>query len=210
VQNVLKTSKKSDDFFAWFEQAAANNVQAAQLLVELCRTFQNLSGMADQIHTIEHSGDDISHNIYEQLNKVFMPPIDREDIIMITRALDDVLDFIHAAADAIYVYNVQGPNETALGLAQIIVACTEQVAAHIGDLRSRRTMPRLQEAIVELNRLENQADEVLRAGLITLFHQPHDPIQVVAWSKIYELMEEVTDKSEDIADVLRGLVIKHG
>ena len=209
MQNVLKTGKKSDDFFTWFEQAATNNVAAARLLDELCRTFQNPQGMADQIHDLEHAGDDISHHIYEQLNKVFMPPLDREDIITITRALDDVMDFIHAAADAMFVYNVQGPNATAQGLAGVILACTEEVAKHIGDLRGRRTLPRLQEAIVELNRLENQADEILRAGMIRLFHEPHNPAEVLAWSKIYEMMEEVTDKSEDIADVLRGLVIKN-
>lgn len=209
MQNVLKTNKTNGDFFAWFEEAAANNAAAALLLDELCRNYQNPDQMVERIHDLEHKGDDISHRIYEQLNKVFMPPMDREDIIAITRALDDVIDYIHSAADAMYVYNIQQPTPTAQGLAKIIIACTEEVVRHIPELRQRRTMPQLNAAVIELNRLENQADELLRQGLINLFHTPHDPREVVAWSKIYEMMEEVTDKSEDIADVLRGLVIKH-
>jgi predicted phosphate transport protein (TIGR00153 family) len=209
MQNVLKSNKDSNDFFAWFEEAANNNVAAARLFDELCRDYRNPQQMVERIHDLEHHGDDVSHGIYEQLNKVFMPPLDREDIIAITRALDDVIDYIHAAADAMYVYNIQQPTATARELAQIILACTDEVARYIPDLRKRRTLTHLNEAVIELNRLENQADEVLRRGLIELFHTPHDPREALAWSKIYEMMEEVTDKSEDIADVLRGLVIKN-
>ena len=109
MQNVLQSGKKSDDFFNWFEAAAQNNVAAAKLLDELCRNYVDPQGMAERIHDLEHRGDDISHGIYEQLNKVFMPPMDREDIITLTRALDDIMDFIHAAADAMYVYNMPDP-----------------------------------------------------------------------------------------------------
>ncbi|HUS14861.1 MAG TPA: DUF47 family protein [Chloroflexia bacterium] len=209
MQNLLQTGKKSDDFFSSFEEAANNNVAAAKLLDELCREFADPATMAERIHDLEHRGDDISHGIYLQLNKVFMPPLDREDIITLTRALDDVMDFIHSSADAMYVYNVPKPTAIAQALARVIIACTEEVARHIPELRQRRTMPQLQTGIVELNRLENEADELLRQGLVELFHTPNDPTYVMAWSKIYEMMEEVTDKCEDIADVLRGLVIKH-
>jgi uncharacterized protein len=209
VQNVLNNAKKHADFFTWFEEAANNNVAAARLLDELCRNFSAPGQMVERIHDLEHRNDDISHSIYEQLNKVFMPPMDREDIIALTRALDDVMDTIHACADAMYVYNVQEPTPTAQALAKSILACTEEVARYIPDLRQRRSMGHLNEGIIEINRLENQADELLRQGLIELFHSPHPPLEVLTWSRIYEMMEEVTDKSEDIADVLRGLVIKN-
>src|SRR5215213_6956432 len=113
MQNVLRTNKDTNDFFSWFEQAANNNLAAARLLDELCRQYENPQQMVERIHDLEHHGDDISHSIYEQLNKFFMPPLDREDIIAITRALDDVIDYIHGAADAIYVYNIPQPTETA-------------------------------------------------------------------------------------------------
>src|SRR3954447_10404134 len=166
MQNVLRTNKDTNDFFGWFEQAANNNLAAARLLDELCRQYENPQQMVEHIHELEHHGDDISHSIYEQLNKVFMPPLDREDIIAITRALDDVMDFIHASADAMYVYNVRQPTPTAQGLAQIIVSCTEEVARGIPNLRKRSMMPDLNKTVIELNRLENQADELLRGGLI--------------------------------------------
>jgi predicted phosphate transport protein (TIGR00153 family) len=205
----MKPRKPNGDFFGRFEEAAQNNTDAARLLDRLCRDFANAEEMAKQLHDLEHKGDEITHAIYETLNKVFMPPLDREDIIAMTGALDDVIDHIHEAADAMYVYNVKEPTAIASSLATIIVGCTEAVARELPKLRHRRTMRSINEGVIELHRLENQADALLREGAIDLFHNPHDPIQVIAWSRIYETMERVTDKCEDIADVLRGLVIKH-
>jgi predicted phosphate transport protein (TIGR00153 family) len=207
--DTLKPRKSNDEFFGRFEEAARNNVDAAKLLDQLCHDFANAEMTAKQLHDLEHKGDQITHAIYQTLNKVFMPPLDREDIIAITSALDDVMDHIHEAADAMCVYNVKEPTSVASSLASIIVACTEAVATELPKLRQRRTMRSINEGVVELHRLENQADTLLREGVMDLFHHPHDPIQVIAWSRIYETMEQVTDKCEDIADVLRGLVIKH-
>ena len=165
--------------------------------------------MVKQLHELEHKGDGITHAIYETLNNVFIPPLDREDIAAITGALDDVIDHIHEAADAMFVYNVEEPTAVAASLATVIVACTEAVAKELPKLRHRRTMRDINEGVVELHRLENQADALLREGVMDLFHRRQDPIRVIAWSRIYETMERVTDKCEDIADVLRGLVIKH-
>lgn len=205
----LKLRKPSEDFFSWFEQAAHNNVEAAQLLDRLCREFANSDQIVGQLHDLEHKGDEISHAVYKKLNKVFMPPLDREDIIAITIALDDVMDHIHEAGDAMVIYNIQAPTSTARELASVIVACTTEVQKQMPNLRSRRSMRRVEEGIIEIHRLENQADALFRQGTMDLFHKPHDPIQVIAWSRIYETMEQVTDRCEDIADVLRGLVIKH-
>jgi uncharacterized protein Yka (UPF0111/DUF47 family) len=108
------------------------------------------------------------------------------------------------------VYNIKAPTPVALSLATIIVKCTELVAELVPHLRSRPAMKQVQGGVVEVHRLENQADALLRKGIIELFHQPHDPTEIIAWSRIYETMEHVTDDSEEIADVLRGLVIKHG
>ena len=206
---VPKPRKPNGDFFGLFEEAAQNNVEAAKLLDRLCHDFSNAENMVTQLHEREHRGDEITHSIYQSLNKVFMPPLDREDIIAITSALDDVIDHIHEAADAMCVYNVKEPTTVASSLATIIVACTEAVAKELPRLRQRRTMRDINGGVIELHRLENQADTLLREGVMDLFHRSHDPIQVIAWSRIYETMERVTDKCEDIADVLRGLAIKH-
>lgn len=206
---ILKRRKPNDDFFGRFEEAAQNNVEAATLLDRLCHDFSSAEAIVGQLHDREHRGDEITHAIYKALNRVFIPPLDREDIIAITSALDDVMDFIHEAADAMCVYNIKEPTPIAVSLAAVIVACTRSVATQLPKLRQRRTMREIDVGVVELHGLENQADRLLREGVMELFHPPQDPIHVIAWSRIYETMEQVTDKCEDIADVLRGLAIKH-
>ena len=205
----LKRRKPDDDFFSWFEQAAHNNVEAAGLLERMCREFASADEIVRELHDLEHKGDGIAHAVYKKLNKVFMPPLDREDIIAITIALDDVMDHIHEAGDAMCIYNIQEPTGVARQLAVIIVGCTTEVEKQMPNLRSRRSMRRVEDGVIEIHRLENLADALYRQGTVDLFHQPHDPTQVIAWSRIYETMEQVTDRCEDIADVLRGLVIKH-
>jgi uncharacterized protein len=206
---ALKPRRPNEDFFTWFEQAANNNVEAARLLERMCKEFASSDEIVRQLHDLEHKGDGISHAVYLKLNKVFMPPLDREDIIAITIALDDVMDHIHEAGDAMCVYNIQEPTDAARQLATVITACTVEVEKQMPKLRNRRSMRRVEEGIIEIHRLENQADALFRQGTMDLFHKPHDPTQVIAWSRIYETMERVTDRCEDIADVLRGLVIKH-
>ena len=201
--------KANDDFFGRFEEAAQNNLAAARLLNRLFTDPTHLAEDVERTHALEHRGDEIAHAVYERLNSVFMPPLDREDIIALTGALDDVMDYIHEAADAMVVYNIKAPTPVARTLATVIVACAEQVARQLPNLRNRRSMKRVEEGVIELHRLENDADRLLRDGVMDLFHRPHDPTEVIAWSRIYETMEQVTDKCEDIADVLRGLVIKH-
>jgi predicted phosphate transport protein (TIGR00153 family) len=205
----LRLRKPSEDFFSWFEEAAHNNVEAALLLDTMCKDFARSEEVVRQLHDLEHKGDGIAHAVYKKLNKVFMPPLDREDIIAITIALDDVMDHIHEAGDAMSIYNIKEPTNVARELAVVIVGCTTEVEKQMPNLRNRRSMRRVEEGIIEIHRLENQADALFRQGTMDLFHKPHDPTQVIAWSRIYETMEQVTDRCEDIADVLRGLVIKH-
>jgi len=204
-----KPHKANSDFFDWFEEAAQNNIEAAEALSRLCAEFTDVEGKATRLHDLEHKGDGIVHSIYKKLNNVFMPPLDREDIIAIAIALDDVMDHIHEAADAMFIYNVRQPTTVACKLATVIVACTREVAKQLPNLRQRKAMAHVEEGVIEIHRLENEADALLREGVKDLFHHPHDPTEVIAWSRIYETMEQVTDKCEDIADVLRGLVIKH-
>jgi hypothetical protein len=204
-----KTRKPNVDFFGSFEAAARNNVEAANLLDQLCREFHDPEAMVARLHDLEHKGDEITHQVYAWLHSVFMPPLDREDIIAIATGLDDVMDHIHEAADAMSIYNIAAPTTVARALATIIVECTEVVAQQLPNLRSRSAMRQVQEGVVEIHRLENAADALLRQGTVDLFNRRHDPTEVIAWSRIYETMEHVTDDCEEIADVLRGLVIKH-
>ena len=206
---ILKDKKKKADFFGAFEEAAQNNVDAARMLDQLCQDFTDTETKVKRLHELEHKGDEITHGVYEALNQIFMPPLDREDIIAIATGLDDVMDRIYSAADAMVIYNVKAPTSVARSLGTLIVDCTQQLATLMPHLRSRPTMRKVQEGVIEIHRLENEADLLLRKGLMDLFHRPQEPIEAIAWSRIYETMERITDDCEEIADVLRGLVIKH-
>jgi predicted phosphate transport protein (TIGR00153 family) len=206
---IFQLDRIKVDFFAGFEEAALNNIAGAVLLDQLCRDFRDPARTVAQLHELEHKGDEITHRMYASLNRVFMPPLDREDIIAIATGLDDVMDHIYESADAMVIYNVATPTTVACSLATIIVECTEVMGRQLPNLRSRARMRLVQDGVVEIHRLENQADTLLRQGIMDLFHHPHDSTEVIAWSRIYETMEHVTDDSEEVADVLRGLVIKH-
>src|SRR5438477_8301559 len=202
---------KSDggNYFQWFEDAANNTLQAAQALKDLCYNFHDPQGTATRLHDYEHRGDEIGHRIYEQLNQSFVTPLDREDIISLYSSIDDMTDFIHSAADMMNVYKVETVPPTAQKLADCIVGCAQEVVNAVPHLRKRGELKLIQPAVIQINSLENQADDLLRAGLAELFDNPTDVVHLIKWRDIYEEMEQVTDRAEDIADVLRGLAIKH-
>jgi uncharacterized protein len=205
--NFLKSD--TGNFFQWFEDAANNTLQAALALKELCYDFQNPQETANRLHDYEHRGDEIGHRIYEQLNQSFVTPLDREDIISLYSSIDDMTDFIHSAADMMTVYKVEEVPRIAQQLADCIVGCAQEVVNAVPHLRKRSELKLIQPGIIQINSLENQADDLLRAGLVELFENPKDIVHLIKWRDIYEEMEQVTDRAEDVADVLRGLAIKH-
>lgn len=205
--NFLK--KNDGNFYQWFEDAANNTLQAATALRDLCYNYRNPQEAVNRLHEFEHRGDEIGHRIYEQLNKSFVTPMDREDIIKLYSAIDDMTDFVHSAADMMAVYTVDSVPPTAQQLADCIVSCAEEVVKAVPHLRKRNELPLIQPSVIQINSLENKADDLLRAGLVELFARPEDVIHIIKWRDIYGEMEEATDKAEDIADVLRGLVIKN-
>src|SRR5438270_433971 len=202
---------RSDDdlFYRWFEDAAGNMLEAARALRDLCYDFKDPQGAVARLHEFEHHGDDIGHAMYERLNKTFVTPLDREDIIHLYTALDDMTDLIRSTADMMAVYKVESVPPTAQQLADTIVGCAEEITTALPHLRKRSELSQIQPPIVNIHSLENQADQQLRDGLVELFSHPEDVVNIIKWRDIYGEMEEATDKAEDIADVLRGLVIKH-
>ena len=209
--NFLKPSEGS--FFQWLEDAAANTLQAALALQNLCENYTNPQEAAARLHEYEHRGDEIGHRIYEQLNKTFVTPLDREDIISLYSSIDDMTDLVHSAADMMATYKVQSVTPTARQLAECTVNCAEEIVKSLPHLRKRGELPLILPSIVQINSLENKADDILRAGLAELFADPHadpqDVVDLIKWRDIYAELEAATDKAEDIGDVLRGLVIKH-
>ncbi len=183
-------------------------VLAANRLSELIEKWDNVPQRVEEIKKIEHNGDEITHRIIAQLHATFVTPIDREDIANLAERLDDVLDFIEETASAMLIYWVAKPTEKAEELAQIIVTMTTQISETIPRLRRRKLMKEVPACCMEINRLENEADAIVRSAVAGLFHNSIDVIDVIKWREIYEYMETATDRCEDIANVLEGVMIK--
>ncbi len=208
--NLLSFFQSSGNkFYSLFENAAENNVKAATLLLKLCQE-NNSTTILTKIHDLEHQNDKLVHAIYDTLTSVFVTPWDREDIISLTNTLDDVTDLIHESADYLVNYNIKKVSPIALELAKVILASTKEITDVLPKLRHRRTFKTIHKSIVEINKLENEADDLLHKGLKELFKNPKDPVDVIRWRDIYHTMEEVTDKTEDIGDVLSRLIAKYG
>jgi len=184
-------------------------VKAAQGLKGMVDTWEDIRQSVDEIDDLEHKGDTITHEIIAQLHRTFVTPFDREDIAMLAHTLDDVTDFIHAAADAMLLYKIDRPTPRARELADIIVQATAEVEGAIPQLRHRAELENILARCVEINRLENVADEVFHSAQAELFDNTTDMAQVIKWREIYEYMEEATDSCEDVSDILEGVALKH-
>jgi len=200
---------REEKFFELFEASARNMVKAAQKLKELVNTWDNVDQRVSEITELEHEGDTITHQIMEQLNRTFVIPFDREDIALLGHTLDDVTDFIHAAADAMFIYKVDRPDQPARELSDAIVQAAIEVEKAMPHLRRRAEFKQIFERCIEINRLENLADEVFRSALGELFTDTTDIAKIIKWREIYEHMESATDRGEDVANVLEGVALKH-
>ena len=193
-------------FFDLFEQQSQHIIKGAQLLRELVNNFSDARAKSHAIKEVEHQGDQVTHDIVKKLNTTFITPIDREDIHDLATRLDDVLDFIEAVAERLVVYRIKETTSACRAMADVIV----QIAlATDRTIKCLRTLdPGFHEHAVEVNRLENSADNLLRDSLAALFEENGDPIEVIKWKEIYETMETVTDRCEDVANVIEGIILK--
>ena len=198
------------EFYDLFEQETANLVTAAEKLVDLFDNYENVEAKAKELKDFEHRGDVITHEIIARLHRTFVTPIDREDITLLVHSLDDVMDFIEAAGRTAYLYNIAQPTERARELARIVVKMARKLNEVVPRLRRRDQFPWILKQCVEINTLENEADDVQHAALAELFEVCHlDACEVIKWREIYEHLENATDRGEDVANVLEGIVLKH-
>ncbi len=200
---------QSQRFFELFEEDAKNVVAGAKLLREMLDNYGQAHRLVKKIESFEHEGDRITHDLFAELNRTFVTPLDREDIHALAAAVDAIMDQIEAAADTMVLYGVEQPTEQAKLLADIIVDSTEQIYQAISLMRARRNLREILVNCVEINRLENEADEVRRQVLAALFQEENDVIKIIKWKEIYELLERATDECEDVADVLQTIVMKN-
>jgi predicted phosphate transport protein (TIGR00153 family) len=200
---------KEQKFFDLFEESAQNILKAAEALNEIVDTWEFIDSRVAEITELEHHGDTITHQIISLLHRTFVTPFDREDIALLAHTMDDIIDFIHASADAMFIYKIDKPTERSKELADIIIRGAVEVQKAVSGLRRRSQLKNIMEGCVEINRLENMADRVYRAAMAELFENTSDVTQLIKWREIYEHMEAATDRCEDVANVLEGVALKH-
>jgi hypothetical protein len=196
-------------FFDLFEASAKNISKASKALKEMLDSWQFIDSRVAEITELEHEGDSITHQIISMLHRTFVTPFDREDIAMLAHQLDDVLDFIHSAADAMFIYKITSPTPRAKELADVIVQAAAELEKAVSGLRNKKEFTHMLEHCVEINRLENAADRIYRAAIGELFDNNKDMAEIIKWREIYEHMETATDRCEDVADVIEGVALKN-
>jgi len=202
----LRLIPREERFFDLFVEEAANVLGGARQLEAMLRTYDEPAARSAEIRTTEHRGDEISHDIGARLESTFVTPIDREDIHALISGLDDVLDLIEESADTFVLYRIEAPTATAVELASIIVKQAEQLHEALSHLKGFKD---LDGYWIEVHRLENEGDRVVRTAIAGLFTNGHDAVEVIKWKDVYGTLEATIDKAEDVANIIERIAIKH-
>jgi hypothetical protein len=200
---------KETVFFDLFEKAAGNAHACTQSLVEFLERFDQLGERARKVKDLEHVGDELTHETIERLNKTFITPIDREDIHELVCRVDDVLDLIDTAVDRIVLFKIEQPIQPSKDLAQCLVRATALIRDMMPLLRNMKDADVVRQKVREVHRLESEADRIERTALASLFEHGEDPTFIIKWMSVIETLETATDRCEDVANVIEGIVLKN-
>jgi uncharacterized protein Yka (UPF0111/DUF47 family) len=200
---------RETSFFDFFEQHAALTIEGTKELLSLVTTGANIPTKCRRISDIEHETDTITHRCVEALHKTFITPIDRDSIHRLITRMDDVMDFVEAAAERIDLYELTVMTPDVRDLADVLHRATLQVEAAMRGLRSMKAPQATLKLCIDINRLENEADAILRRSVARLFKEAQDPIMVIKWKEIYENLESATDRCEDVANIIEGVILEH-
>ncbi len=200
---------KEGRFFELFKNLAAHITEASIEFRELLAHLDETEKRVRNIKDIEHKGDEITHATMDLLHQTFITPLDREDIHELTSTLDDVLDFIDAAAQRVLLYEIKNiPNEVR-ELAEVCVQSAQKVQIAVGQLDNLKNPEAIKKICVEINRLENEGDHILRAAVAKLFRDENDIKQLIKVKELLEILETVTDLCEDVANIIDGIVLEY-
>jgi predicted phosphate transport protein (TIGR00153 family) len=201
---------KTDEFFADFEAQAATVAEGARLLKDLLDDFTDVARKCQAIKDVEHRGDDITHRAFSRLHTQFITPFDRSEIHRLLSRIDDVLDLADAASERLGLYDIDSVLPEARELCAVFVLQVERMEVAVRGLRHMKKDPdAILEACKEMNVLENQADSLTRRTMAKLFKRGNDPLTVMKWKEIIDLIEDATDRAEDVANVIEGVVLEH-
>jgi uncharacterized protein len=200
---------KDTTFFDLFDQLSGKALDAARALQEMLEKWDNLDTRARQLKDIEHECDAITHRTFDKLNMTFITPLEREDIHELASRLDDIVDHIDSTASRLVIYAVKTPTNEAKLLADVLTRSCIEVQMAVRGLRNLKDPALLSRTSVEINRLENESDDILRLALKRLFERQNDVLEVIKLKEIYEKLESAVDRCEDVANVIQAVVLRH-
>jgi predicted phosphate transport protein (TIGR00153 family) len=207
--NMLKPRKNDQVFFELFIKVIDDTCIAAEKLENLFKDYSDADNKIRSLEEFEHSCDRTVHDLIDHLNHSFITPFDREDIFLITKVIDNIMDNIESTAFDLELLNIQEIRSESFAMAELIVKCTKELRCVVGELNHMKTSKTIQKEIIEVNRIENQGDEVYRNSIKNLFSSEKDPIEIIKWKEIYEYMEKTLDACEDVANIIEGIVSKN-
>jgi len=196
---------REEGFFDLFAKQADNVVVGAKALQEMLSRYTGVPEQVQNVKAIEHEGDEITHDILTKLNQTFITPFDREDIHELCSQIDDVIDLVDAAASRFVLYRVDKVREGTLDLVKVLVSASVEVSAAVHSLS---TPEKALKHCIEINRYENESDRICRTLIAKLFDEETNPVQIIKWKEIFEVIETAVDKCEDVANVIEGVILK--
>lgn len=206
---MFRISAKEGVYFDLFVETTDIIMKSAQMLEDLMKNYTNINEKIAAIENVEHDCDQHVHKIMSILNASFITPIDREDIYLIAKELDNIVDDIEATAHRFRMFNVKSINEDALKLAKLIVSCSKELKEVMLGLKTLKKSSNMKEKIIEVNRIENEGDDIFRTAISKLFVAEKDPTEIIIWKEIFEYLENTLDAFEDVANIVEGVVMKH-
>ena len=206
---MFNLSPKNEKFFDMFVELSELTVKTSKLLINFANDLSNPEEKFNEIKNHEHNGDMLVHKIFEELNNSFITPIDREDIHLIAKNLDDVLDFIEITASRFVMFNIKNVNEHVIEMCNLSIKAAEEVNKLMKELKAVKKSKKLSDAIIEINRIEDEGDHLYRKAVRQLFDGNTNAVDIIIWKEIYEKLEMVLNATEDVANIVEGVVMKH-
>jgi hypothetical protein len=200
---------RETSFFDFFEQHAGLTIEGTKEFLSMVTTGANIAAKCRRISDIEHETDTITHRCVEALHKTFITPIDRDSIHRLITRMDDIMDYVEAAAERIELYELTTMTSDCRDLADALHRASQQVEQAVRGLRTLKEPQATLKLCIDINRLENETDAILRRSVARLFKEEKDPILVIKWKEIYENLENAADRCEDVANIIEGVILEH-
>jgi len=205
---LSKLVPKEVKFFELFDQTAHKIDEGLDVFVELLKKPEDMDNLTKKLKSIEHQADDIVHGTIDFLNSTFITPIDREDIQSLVKKMDDVIDLAQGASNRLRLYEITEIHPELPKLATVLCRAFHEVHSAITEMRDMKNSDRIKKHFIEVNRLENEGDIIVQSAVAKLFKDSRDPLYVIKWKEIFEIVEAAIDCCEDVANIIEGIVVK--